>query len=164
VILPTDIPTRAEIDRLLEYRAPGSLSIYLPTDPASNGDAERIEFKTLAAEASTQLRNAGAGVRVVREFEEEIGYLDDDDAFWRYQARSLATFVSPHWLITFRLPNRLLSQVGVSDRFYVRPLIGHPVVASTAVGRGPRLLARARAESRPAPPGGGEVPRSGNRT
>jgi hypothetical protein len=123
VILPTDIPTRAEIDRLLEYRAPGSLSIYLPTDPASNGDAERIEFKTLAAEASTQLRNAGAGVRVVRECEEEIGYLDDDDAFWRYQARSLATFVSPHWLITFRLPNRLLSQVGVSDRFYVRPLL-----------------------------------------
>ena len=43
-------------------------------------------------------------------------------------------------------------------------LIGHPVVASTAVGRGPALLARARAESRPAPPGGGEVPRSGNRT
>jgi transposase-like protein len=45
-----------------------------------------------------------------------------------------------------------------------RELIGHPVVASTAVGRGPRLLARARAETRPAPPGGGEVPRSGNRT
>jgi stalled ribosome rescue protein Dom34 len=56
VILPTDIPTRAEIDRLLELRAPSSVSIYLPTDPASNGDAERIEFKTLAAEASSQLR------------------------------------------------------------------------------------------------------------
>jgi hypothetical protein len=35
VILPTDIPTRAEIDRLLEYRAPWSVSIYLPTAPAS---------------------------------------------------------------------------------------------------------------------------------
>ena len=45
-------------------------------------------------------------------------------------------------------------------------LIGQPklVVASTAVGRGPRLQARCRAKSRPAPPGGGEVPRSGNRT
>jgi hypothetical protein len=42
-------------------------------------------------------------------------------------------------------------------------LIGHLVVASTAVGRGPPWLARARAESRLAPPGGGEVPRSGNR-
>ena len=47
-----------------------------------------------------------------------------------------------------------------------RLLIGQPklVVASTAVGRGPRLQARCRAKSRPAPPGGGEVPRSGNRT
>src|ERR1019366_797763 len=39
-------------------------------------------------------------------------------------------------------------------------LIGHPVVVSTAAGRGPRLLARCRAKSRPAPLGGGEVPRA----
>src|ERR1035437_3712098 len=41
-----------------------------------------------------------------------------------------------------------------------RLLIGHPVVVSTAAGRGPRLLARCRAKSRPAPLGGGEVPRA----
>jgi hypothetical protein len=123
VILPTDMPTRAEIDRLLEFRAPASVSIYLPTDPKSNGDAERIEFKTLAGQASAQLSEAGAGVRVIREFEEEIGYLYDDEGFWRYQARSLAAFAAPSSLITFRLPNRLLSQVEVSDRFYLRPLL-----------------------------------------
>jgi hypothetical protein len=123
VILPTDIPTHAEIDRLLEYRAPSSVSIYLPTDPASNGEGERIEFKTLAGQASSQLREAGVGVRVIRPFEDEIGYLYDDEGFWRYQARSLAVFAAPQWLITFRLPNRLLSQVEVSDRFYVRPLL-----------------------------------------
>jgi hypothetical protein len=122
VILPTDIPTRAEIDRLLEHRAPSSVSIYLPTDPESNGDPERIEFKTLAGQASSQLREAGTGVRVIREFEEEIGDLYEDEEFWRYQARSLAAFATPSWLITFRLPNRLLSQVEVSDRFYLRPL------------------------------------------
>jgi hypothetical protein len=33
----TDIPTRAQIDRLLTSRHPASVSIYLPTDPASNG-------------------------------------------------------------------------------------------------------------------------------
>ncbi|MBV9808357.1 MAG: hypothetical protein JO286_14305 [Solirubrobacterales bacterium] len=123
MILPTDIPTRAEIDRLLEHRSPSSVSIYLPTDPASNGEAERIELKTLAARASSQLRETGAGVRVVRQFEDEIGYLFDDGEFWRYQARSLAAFAAPQWLITFRLPNRLLSQVEVSDRFYLRPLL-----------------------------------------
>jgi len=123
VILPTDIPTRAEVDRLLGYRGRSCVSIYLPTDPASNGEPERIELKTLAAQASSQLREAGAGVRVVRRFEDEIGYLYDDDEFWRYQARSLAAFAAPKWLITFRLPNRLLSQVEVSDRFYLRPLL-----------------------------------------
>jgi len=35
----------------------------------------------------------------------------------------LAAFAAPSWLITFRLPNRLLSQVEVSDRFYLRPLL-----------------------------------------
>ena len=123
MILPTDIPTRAEVDRLLEHRAPWSVSIYLPTDPASNGDPERIELKTLVAQASSQLRQVGAGVRVIRQFEDEIGYLQYDEGFWRYQARSLAMFVAPNRLITFRLPNRLLSQVEVSDRFHLRPLL-----------------------------------------
>jgi hypothetical protein len=99
------------------------VSIYVPTDPESNGDPERIEFKTLAAHASSQLRDAGVGVRVVRDLEDEIGSLYEDDEFWRYQARSLAAFATPSWLITFRLPNRLLSQVEVSDRFYLRPLL-----------------------------------------
>lgn len=123
MILPTDIPTRAEIDRLLEHRAPASVSIYLPTDPAATSDRQRIELKTLAGQAASQLREAGALAKVVREFEEEIGYLDDDEEFWRYQARSLALFAAGPWLITFRLPNRLVSQVEVSDRFHVRPLL-----------------------------------------
>jgi hypothetical protein len=123
VILPTDIPTRAEIDRLLEHRGASCVSIYLPTDPASNGDAERIEFKTLAGQASAQLGEAGADRRDIREFEAEVEYLCDDEEFWRYQARSLAAFAAPPWLITFRLPNRLLSQVEVSDRFHLRPLL-----------------------------------------
>jgi hypothetical protein len=99
------------------------VSIYLPTDPASKGDSERIEFKTLSGQASAQLREAGTGVRVIREFEEEIADLYDDEGFWRYQARSLAAFATPSSLVTFRLPNRLLSQVEVSDRFYIRPLL-----------------------------------------
>lgn len=123
MILPTDIPTRGEIDRLLEHRSLSSVSIYLPTDPTSDGEPERIEFKTLAALASSRLRAAGTETRLVRQFDEETGYLDEDDLFWRYQARSLAVFATPEWLITFRLPNHLVSQVVVSDRFYLRPLL-----------------------------------------
>ncbi|MBV9607330.1 MAG: hypothetical protein JO027_19605, partial [Solirubrobacterales bacterium] len=123
MILPTDIPTRAEIARLLTYRGAASVSMYIPTDPVSNGDSERIELKTLASQASSQLREAGSQAKVIRQFEEEVEYLYDDEEFWRYQARSLAAFAAQEWLITFRLPNRLLSQVEVSDRFYLRPLL-----------------------------------------
>jgi hypothetical protein len=60
LILPTDIPTRAQVDALLAAREPSSVSIYLPTNPASRGEAERIELKNLGAEAVRQLRDAGA--------------------------------------------------------------------------------------------------------
>jgi Bacterial archaeo-eukaryotic release factor family 11 len=63
------------------------VSIYLPTDPASNGDRERIEFKTLAAQASSQLREAGTGVRVIRQFERDR-YLHESPIVHRFAAFS----------------------------------------------------------------------------
>lgn len=123
MLLHTDIPTRAQVDRLLVNRHPASVSIYVPTDPASANAAERIEFRNLAVAAAGQLREAGVAKREVAALEEEYGDLIDDEAFWRYQARSLATFATPEGLTTFRLPNRLLSAVVVSDRFHLKPLL-----------------------------------------
>ena len=121
--LHTDIPSRGQIDRLLAGRDPASVSIYVPTDPTSNGDAERIELKNLAAEAVRQLEDAGTARSDVAAIEEELGGLDGDGTFWRYQARSLALFATPGSLVTFRLPNRLGAQVHVSDRFHLKPLL-----------------------------------------
>ncbi len=123
MILHTDIPTRAQIDSLLEDRDPASVSIYLPTDPASSGEAERIEFGNLAVDALGQLRGASTARERVAAIEEELADLADDDEFWRHQARSLGVFVTPAVLRSFRLPNRLVSSVVVSDRFFVKPLL-----------------------------------------
>jgi hypothetical protein len=122
-MLHTDIPDRAQVGRLLAHRDPCSVSIYVATDPTSSGEAERIEFKNLAAEAVDQLRDAGVRPSDLAPMEEEMADLVDDDTFWRYQARSLATFATPASLMTFRLPNRLVSNVEVADRFYVKPLL-----------------------------------------
>jgi hypothetical protein len=46
-----------------------------------------------------------------------------NDEFWRFQARSLAVFVTPERLVTFRLPNTLVPMVEVSDRFHLKPLL-----------------------------------------
>ena len=58
MFLHTDIPTRDQLDRLLINRDPASVSIYLPTDPASANVGERIELGNLASAALRQLRGA----------------------------------------------------------------------------------------------------------
>ena len=123
MILPTDIPTRAQVDDLLAARARWSVSIYLPTKPSSRGDAERIELKNLAGEAVRQLKEAGAERNDVAAIEEELADLIDDNEFWRYQARGLALFLTPARSTTYRLPHNLTSMVEVSDRFHLKPLL-----------------------------------------
>jgi Bacterial archaeo-eukaryotic release factor family 11 len=123
VNLHTDIPTRADVDRLLASRHPASVSLYLPTDPAGSGQAERIELGNLATEARRQLEAAEAPKADVEAISEALAELAGDDAFWRYQGRSLAVLVTPDGLTSFRLPNRLVALAEVSDRFHVKPLL-----------------------------------------
>ena len=123
MILHADIPTRAQLDRLLVNRDPASLSVYVSTDPASANVGERIELRNLMAQGVDQLRDAGVAKRELAAIEEEVADLVDDGDFWRHQARSLAAFATPEGLTTFRLPNRLLGVVEAADRFYVKPLL-----------------------------------------
>jgi hypothetical protein len=123
VNLHTDIPTRAQVDRLLDNRRPASVSIYLATDPVSSGEAEGIEVGNLAAEAERQLVETGTPKADVAAIADSLADLTNDAEFWRFQARSLAVFATPDETVTFRLPNRLVSMVEVSDRFHVKPLL-----------------------------------------
>jgi hypothetical protein len=122
--LHTDIPTRSELEQLLAVRDPLCVSLYVPTSPLTEeARAARIELKTLTAHAMRQLEDTGAARRALTELREPLEELVDDDAFWSEQARSLAVFAAPEALRTFRLPNRLTSEVEVGDRFYVKPLL-----------------------------------------
>ncbi|MBB5785521.1 hypothetical protein [Jiangella mangrovi] len=122
--LHTDIPTRAQLQRLIAARDPVSVSIYVPTSPLTQqAQAGRIEFKNLAAEATRQLEEAGADRAATATVREELDDLVEDDDFWAEQARSLAVFAAPVGLAVFRLPNELTSVVEVGDRFYVKPLL-----------------------------------------
>ncbi len=122
--LHTDIPTRAEIERLITTRDPSCVSIYVPTTPITqDAQADRIALKNLAAAAIEQMQAAGAERDAVANVDELLAALVDDDEFWVEQARSLAVFASSVGLRTFRLPNRLAGEVEVADRFYVKPLL-----------------------------------------
>ncbi len=121
--LHTDIPTRGQVSRLFNTLDPACVSIYLPTDPASSGQAEQIALKNLVNQAVNQLREAGIAKRETAALEEQLTHLGSDAGFWRYQARTLAIFATPGSLVTFRLPNRLVEMVAVADRFHLKPLL-----------------------------------------
>jgi release factor family 11 len=122
--LHTDIPTRSELEELLAVRDPLCVSVYVPTSPLTQeAQASRIELKTLTADAMRQLEETGAARRAVGELREPLEELVDDEDFWAEQAHSLAVFAAPETVRTFRLPNRLTSEVEVGDRFYIKPLL-----------------------------------------
>src|SRR5262245_57708420 len=131
--LHTDIPSRRQIERLLQARGEQLVSIYLPTSPITpKADAARIAFKNLAAEAVAAVRADGAGSAEREAIEGELDDLHDDLEFWAEQAHSLAVFADPRGLRSFRLPNRLTAAVQVADRYYVKPLLRTVTFPQTA--------------------------------
>jgi hypothetical protein len=123
-ILHTDTPTRGQIDRLLTARNPASVSVYLPTDPASDGDAERIGLKNATTTVLQQLAGADIPKADLAALTEELEGLVDDPEFWRFRARTLGVLATPTTVRTFRLATTLAAElVDVSDRFMVKPLL-----------------------------------------
>jgi hypothetical protein len=123
-LLYIDLPTRSEILRLSETRAAPAVTIYLATTPLTQAaQADRIELKNLAKAAVSQLEAAGVDKHSVLSIEAAVSEIEGDDEFWAHQANSLAVFVTPDTLRTFRLPSKLRSSVHVSDRFHLKPIL-----------------------------------------
>lgn len=122
-MLYVDIPSRSEFSTLAGAREDACVSIYLKTTPITQDiPAARIEFGNLISEAQRQLEEAGFDKRRLATLLEQLSDLIDDDEFWRFQANSLAVFVTPERLRTYRLANDLVSMVQVADRFHLKPL------------------------------------------
>ncbi|MBA4000486.1 hypothetical protein [Brevundimonas sp.] len=123
-MLHIDLPTVSDISILAGERAEACVSIYLETTPLSQQtDAARITLGNLWRDAEAQLRDNGFDKKHLAAMAEHVDDLREDDGFWRLQANSLAVFVTPDGMRTFRLPNQLTSLVQVSDRFHLKPLL-----------------------------------------
>ncbi len=123
-MLHVDIPTREDLERLITARGAACVTIYLPTTPVTPEAAgDRIALGNLARAALDQLRAADHDRQAVESIDEQLTDLVEDDAFWAYQANSLAIFATPDNLSTFRLGNRLTESIEVADRFRVKPLM-----------------------------------------
>ena len=124
-MLHVDIPTLAEFRALAETRADVCVSLYVPTSPLTHeAPIARTELRNLGGTALAQAEAGGAVDRSrLAALREGLQSLDDDDEFWRFQARSLAVMATPDNVKTFRLPNRLTTIFEVADRFYLKPLL-----------------------------------------
>ncbi|MGJ7511980.1 hypothetical protein [Variovorax sp. GT1P44] len=123
-MLHLDIPTREQIDVLFRTRVDACVSIYLPTTQLSqHTDASRIQLGNLLKSAMQQLDDAGIERKRRLPIEENIEELIADYEFWRFQANSLAILATTDHIWTFRLATSLQSQVEVSGRFHLSPLV-----------------------------------------
>lgn len=123
-MLYVDIPTSADIKALSCYRSQVCVSVYLPTTPITQqAQAHRIALENFARESVKQLEAGGASKQQIAAIAEQLYDIIDDDEFWRFQAHSLAIFITPENMRTFRVPNALEPLVKVSDRFHVKPLL-----------------------------------------
>ena len=123
-MLHVDLPTRSEILTLASARMQPSVTIYLATTPlTAAAQADRIALKNLGREAIAQLEAVGTDKRSIWPIEAALDEIGGDDGFWAHQANSLAIFITPDNVRTFRLPSRLTNAVHVSDRFHIKPLL-----------------------------------------
>jgi Bacterial archaeo-eukaryotic release factor family 11 len=119
----TDIPTRSDLEQLLEVRDMACVSIYLPTTPEERGERDRLEFGSLAADALGQLAAAPVERATIDGVREVLDDLAEDADFWARQAHSLAVLATPSAAQTFQVVNRLSPMAEVSDRFHLKPLL-----------------------------------------
>lgn len=132
-MLYVDLPTRQDLEALVAHRGAPAVSIYLPTTPLTQETRlDRIELKNLLKAAVAELEAGDTPKRQIRPIEAAVDALIEDDGFWVDQANSLAIFATPERIRTFRLPNRLVSAVEVSDRFHLKPLIRSVTFPQTA--------------------------------
>lgn len=132
-MLYVNIPTREELLNLAEVRSDVCVSIYLQTSPLPQDiEASRIELHNLLKEAFQQLGNSGFDKRRLWTLQEECTDVLEADDFWFYHANSLAVLATPDSIHTYRLANELKTQLEVSDRFYLKPLMRSVTFPQTA--------------------------------
>lgn len=124
-MLPIDFPTRSQLLAMAAERAEACVSIYIETTAVSTGspNSSRIAFRNAVRDALHQVRQRSLGRGRLELMQDLLNDLADDDIVWSYQARSLAALATPDHLWTFRLANRVVPTVQVSDRFHLKPLL-----------------------------------------
>jgi hypothetical protein len=128
-----DLLTFDDVKKLAQVLEPGCVSIYIPSTPGPiDSDVARLEVKNRFRDAVRQLQAADVGKELITKISARVDSLLGDSDFWRHKSTSLALFVSPSFLVTYRLPGTLDGVTQVSDRLCLKPLMRNFTFARSA--------------------------------
>jgi hypothetical protein len=100
------------------------VSIFMPAHHRGGQDPQDpIRLKNLLRTAENKLTARGLRAAEARSMLEPAERLLTDNLFWRSQGDGLALFIEPHQYLYYRLPLYLREEVGVADRYYIKPLV-----------------------------------------
>lgn len=127
------IPTPKQLSELTKHRNVASVSIYIAS-PATGGGESRspigqdpepaqLALRSAANKAYAELQAAGVSQADQKKIQGHVLELLDDRTFWATPARSIAVFISPDEVFTFRLMNELPQYSAVGDRYDIGPLL-----------------------------------------
>jgi hypothetical protein len=121
-----DLLSKEQLTALMDYRSEVCLSLYMPSRRMGPEKRQsQIRFKNLLRQAGDQLLAKGLRAPAVEDFLSRVQPLVVDDPFWSFlQSEGFCAFLSEKDLFYYRLPLRFDETVTVSNRFYIKPLVG----------------------------------------
>lgn len=113
---------RRELLRLMRKRAPGLVSIYLPTH-LGGAEQDAINFRNLLTQAEQRLEATGLRAAEARKRLEPLDALAHDDVFWKQQGLGLSLLLGDEQVRRFRLERDVEPLVVVAEHFHLKPLL-----------------------------------------
>lgn len=113
-----------DIKTLLQPHEGAHVSIFMPTHHKGGIDQQDpIRFRNLLRAAEEKLQAKGLRSAEARVLLQPAEKLITDNLFWRQQGDGLALFLEGNQYFYYRLPINLKEEVGVSQRYYIKPLV-----------------------------------------
>jgi hypothetical protein len=113
-----------DIKSLIQKSGGAQVSIFMPTHHAGGENPQDpIRLKNLIRQAEEKMIARGLRTSEARAMLAPVDKLYPDNLFWRQQSDGLALFIDTTTFFYYRLPLYIPEEVGVSDRFYIKPLV-----------------------------------------
>jgi hypothetical protein len=113
-----------DVKKLIKKSGQARVSIFMPTHQKGDGEQQDpIRLKNLLRLAQEKLVANQIRPAEARLLLKPVESLLTDSLFWQGQSEGLALFIEPDMYSVYHVPLSFKEEVGVADRYYIKPLI-----------------------------------------